>query len=123
MQLTATPLPLGHGADETVEMTYGKRFQFSPDSTKVLFHYVTRVGDTEHGPCYVVNKDGASQQLLLEDFRAAEHQKPSWLNDNQLLYLKPVADDYANCQLMWVKGKDNNAGMLDEEVSFLALQE
>jgi hypothetical protein len=89
------------------------RYEISPDSSKILFSFVTGVGDLEHGPYCAVNIDGTNQRLLVNDGLGADHFKPTWMPDgSSLLYM----DDDKNLNLL--SGSKNTITKIDTEVDY-----
>jgi hypothetical protein len=89
------------------------RYEISPDSSKILFSFVTGFGDLAHGPYCVVNIDGTNQRLLVKDGLGADHFKPNWMPDgSSLLYM----DDDNNLNLL--SGSKNTITKIDTEVDY-----
>ncbi|GAA0890679.1 hypothetical protein GCM10009122_03580 [Fulvivirga kasyanovii] len=112
MQLTRT----SH-MERPEEYTGHIDYQISPDSSKILFSFISGFGDISHGPYMLVNTDGTNQKLLVEDGLRADSEKPLWVNSiSGYAFLNEERD------LKVSAGKENKLVAIDQGVSYFDVQ-
>ena len=92
-------------------------YQISPDSSKILFSFISGFGDISHGPYMLVNTDGTNQKLLVEDGLRADSEKPLWVSSLSGYAFVDEARD-----LKVSSGKENKLALIDQGVSYFDVQ-
>ena len=68
-------------------------YTFSPDRSKVAFVAEMLENDWVHGPYCIANVDG-SKQMALKESNLMVDSKPTWLNNNELVFRSFLGDLY-----------------------------